>query len=151
VIEPPIVDKDTGEAVNEYRAILRTGKGITDMPGTPLLGVEHYAAEVVDVLRYLTNQAHNDSLRWFPASSDDLQHMVLALCGEAGETANALKKGLRKPFDYDKAIEKVAAESIDVFIYLLNIWAILKIDPAHELAIKRATNEERFGPKDAEV
>jgi NTP pyrophosphatase (non-canonical NTP hydrolase) len=136
---------DAGEAVTAFRAIKKTGKHIEDEPDGFMLGVEHYSIETIEALRSLVGQAQGDSLRWFPETANNLLHMVLCICGEAGETANALKKGLRSPFDYDKALEKVKAESIDVFIYLLNIWAILKVDPAHELAIKRAINEERFG------
>lgn len=145
-----IPKKDAGEAVSEYRAIKRTGKKVTEATNT-LLGVEHYTVDIVDALRTLINQAHSDSKVWFPETAENLVHMVLCLCGEAGETANALKKGMRTPVDFDKALEQVKGETIDVFIYLMNIWAILKIDPAHELAIKRAINAERFGPKDAEV
>lgn len=145
--EPKTVSNgDAGEAVSAYRAIKKTGKAIKDEPDGFMLGVEHYTVDVIEALKTLVDQAHNDSLRWFPETAENLLHMVLCICGEAGETANALKKGLRSPYDYDKALEKVKAESIDVFIYLLNLWAILKVDPAHELAIKRAINEERFGP-----
>ena len=142
---------DAGEAVSESRAIKRAGKLLGDGPDGFMLGVEHYSIETIEALRSLVEQAQGDSLRWFPETANNLLHMVLCICGEAGETANALKKGLRSPFDYDKALEKVKAESIDVFIYLLNIWAILKVDPAHELAIKRAINEERFGSPRAQV
>lgn len=148
-----IVKKDAAEAVNEYRAAQKVGKPITDLAEEyrNALGVEHYSIDVVSVLNFLRDQAHEDSKRWFPETSENLMHMVLCVCGEAGETANALKKGLRTPFNFDKAIEDVKAETIDVLIYLLNIWAILKVDVAHELAIKRAFNQERFGTKDAEV
>jgi NTP pyrophosphatase (non-canonical NTP hydrolase) len=145
------VSSDVGYTIFEYRATLRARKPIGYETDGFMLGVEHYTIDVISALNFLRDQAQGDSRRWFPSSADSLQHMVLSTCGEVGEMANALKKGLREPFDYDKAIEEVKIESIDVLIYLLNIWAILGVDPAHELAIKRALNEERFGLKSAEV
>jgi len=93
----------------------------------------------------LTQAAHQDSKRWFPEHCNDLQYHVLSLVGEAGETANALKKGLRGSLTYNEALNEVGKESIDVFIYLLNIWAILGIDPLEALRMKTELNEDRFG------
>lgn len=142
--EGPLVTQSVMDAVLEYRATQRTGKSIVTSK-VDRLGVEHYDEDVVSALKWLAKQALEDSQRWFPGIAQSIDHMVLCTCGEVGEMANALKKGLRTPDRYDQAINEVIKESIDVFIYLLNIWAILGIDPAHELAIKRALNEERFG------
>lgn len=97
------------------------------------------------LLQALIDKADDDSHEWFPDVADNLQYMVLAMCGEAGEVANQLKKGLRNPETYGLALKKLEEETIDTFIYLLNIWALLKTDVIEELRKKEATNEERFG------
>jgi NTP pyrophosphatase (non-canonical NTP hydrolase) len=90
-----------------------------------------------------------DTARWFPQVKDDLAHMVLALNEEAGEVAGALKKGQRGSIDYEKALRKIADESVDVLIYLCNIWGILGIDPVEVFNTIRIKNEKRFGKNDA--
>lgn len=98
-------------------------------------------------LEELIASARADTHLWFPQTASDLGHMVLALCEEAGETAGALKKGQRGSLEYDEALKRVAEESIDVFIYLLNIWGILKVDPLEVLANKTTENRKRFERK----
>ena len=95
----------------------------------------------------LIRMCREDTTRWFPQVKDDLAHMVLALNEEAGEVAGALKKGQQGTLDYDKALGKIANESVDVLIYLCNIWGILSIDPAEVFNEIRRKNEKRFAPK----
>lgn len=107
--------------------------------------------EWVDTLTLddLIKMCREDTWRWFPQVSNDLTHMVLALNEEAGEVAGALKKGQRGSLDYDKAIEKLSYETIDVLIYLCNIWGILNADPVELYYIVQENNEARFGAKNA--
>jgi NTP pyrophosphatase (non-canonical NTP hydrolase) len=76
--------------------------------------------------------------------------MILALIGEAGEMANAVKKILRtgesvSAVSPPELLEHVAEELIDVLIYAGNIAAILGTDLTEEYLKKRAFNAERFG------
>lgn len=107
------------------------------------------AWKIVVTVDDLIRQCREDTARWFPAVKDDLTHMVLALNEEAGEVAGALKKGQRGTLDYDKAIRNLGEETVDVFIYLCNIWGILKIDPVEVFQQIRIKNEKRFGGRNA--
>ena len=44
------------------------------------------------LLSILARDSHEASHRWFPETADSLAHHTLALCGEAGEVANLVKK-----------------------------------------------------------
>lgn len=93
----------------------------------------------------LQKQCLEDSERWFPSVSSDLALVTLALCGEAGELANVVKKFERGSIPYVDAHYDISLELADVFIYLLNVAEILNIDLEEEYRSKRRFNEERFG------
>lgn len=89
------------------------------------------------------------SHRWFGDTGEKgtgLTHMTLAMCGEVGEVANVVKKvdrGSLKLGDASTDYE-LAMELADVFVYFLNICALLKIDPQQIYNQKQAENERRF-------
>jgi dCTP diphosphatase len=74
--------------------------------------------------------------------------MTLALAGEVGELANLIKKIERGSLNFNdaKVQFEVHMETTDVFIYLLNIAGLLRIDLEAAYRVKRAENERRFGP-----
>jgi NTP pyrophosphatase (non-canonical NTP hydrolase) len=100
------------------------------------------------VLIEMARQCMRDSHRWFPDTSHSLPFMVLALCGEVGELANIVKKVERGSLDMKDARTKHAAvmEATDVLIYLMDVFAILGVDPEQAYNMKRVENEQRFGP-----
>lgn len=102
----------------------------------------------------LTQQAREDSSRWFGDASahDDMPHMVLALCGEAGELANLVKKIQRGSLDPKQAgvYHQLCMETTDVFVYLLNIAGLLSLDLESSNALVRGQNEKRFIKERAE-
>jgi NTP pyrophosphatase (non-canonical NTP hydrolase) len=95
----------------------------------------------------LSQQAHKDSQRWFPATADDLGHLSLALCGEVGEVANIVKKLQRG----DKSLKDAQTrfhlmmEIADVQTYLLCIAGLLGLDLDKAVQHVRSENEKRFG------
>lgn len=95
----------------------------------------------------LTKQCVEDSARWFPGTSISLVHHCLGLAGEAGEFIDIVKKIDRGTLDPKNAAVRrnLAMEITDVFIYVLNIAAVLGIDLEETYKMKRAENEKRFG------
>lgn len=95
----------------------------------------------------LSQQAHADSQRWFPETSTDLGHQVLAMVGEAGEVANIVKKLQRG----DKSLKdantryQLMMEITDVQTYLLSIAGLLGLDLDKSVQHVRSENEKRFG------
>ena len=92
-------------------------------------------------------------LREFAVARDweqfhSVRNLILALVGEVGELAaefqwisdDDIAKALQ---DSDKR-ESVGSEIADVFIYLLRLSDITRIDLAEELKKKLAINEERY-------
>jgi NTP pyrophosphatase (non-canonical NTP hydrolase) len=96
----------------------------------------------------LAVQARADSERWFgdQDASHSLPHMVLALCGEAGELANIIKKVERGSLDIKEAAvrHQINMEVTDVFVYLLNISGLILLDLELSNQVVRAQNEKRF-------
>ncbi len=92
-------------------------------------------------------EADGDSRRWFPETADNLPFMVLAMCGEAGELANIVKKVARGDMSLRDAKTRMAAcmEVTDVFTYLLDIAELLNFDLEKAYYVKRAENQRRFG------
>jgi NTP pyrophosphatase (non-canonical NTP hydrolase) len=87
-----------------------------------------------------------DSDVFFPEQTPSLPHHVLALCGEAGELANIVKKVERGSLEWnDEVALSVLMEATDVFIYVLNIFNILQGSLYHAYMAKREFNHERFG------
>jgi len=95
----------------------------------------------------LSQQAHEDSTRWFPNYAGDLVHMTLALCGEAGELANLVKKIQRGDLDIKDAETryKVMMETTDVQTYVLAIAGLIGLDLDKSVQHIRGQNEARFG------
>jgi NTP pyrophosphatase (non-canonical NTP hydrolase) len=102
--------------------------------------------EPSELVRYI-EQCSSDSERWFPGTRDDLPFMVLALAGEVGELANIVKKIERGTLSKkDAAVRReLAMEATDVFIYLMNVFKLLGVDPGKAYEQKRSINERRFG------
>jgi NTP pyrophosphatase (non-canonical NTP hydrolase) len=89
-----------------------------------------------------------DSKRWFPGhTNDSLPHHTLALAGEVGEFANWIKKVERGDVDLHDALtqHELRGELADIFIYVLQIAGMLKIDLYKAYCEKRAINEKRWG------
>ncbi len=92
-------------------------------------------------------QCLKDSEEWFPEHSQDVGFLTICLAGETGEFANLVKKGIRgsSSFDDPEFIYAMAMELTDVFIYLMNIVAVMDIDMEKLYQIKRELNRGRFG------
>lgn len=90
-----------------------------------------------------------------PSQEDALLFLSAALCGEAGEIANLVKKLWRekkwsKVVEKDQArhyVEEVKDELADVLIYLLIIANRLEVDLEKLYLEKNKINEERFKDK----
>jgi len=96
----------------------------------------------------LSVEALNNSERWFGESgvAADISHMSLSMCGEAGNLANIIKlidRGEIDPKDARAHFDMVMALA-DVFVYVLNIAAILQIDLLRAYEQKVIANEKRF-------
>jgi NTP pyrophosphatase (non-canonical NTP hydrolase) len=92
-----------------------------------------------------------DSHRWFPEIAGSLSHHFIAMVGEVGEFADLLKKVDRGSLEFEEGGEthmQMSMELTDVFIYMCNIAALLRIDLAGNYHVKREFNEERFGHED---
>jgi NTP pyrophosphatase (non-canonical NTP hydrolase) len=123
----------------------------------------HNPDEAACMLRDLVKQCLHDSERWFPDSKipmwevgnwEALDLVVLCLAGEVGEVANLVKKVRRGDFDqpfmetnpaYQRHMERIKEETTDVFVYLLNLFGLLGIDPLVEYNKVRDKNEARWG------
>jgi NTP pyrophosphatase (non-canonical NTP hydrolase) len=92
-------------------------------------------------------QCLDDSNEWFPGTSGDIPFLTLALFGEVGEAGNHIKKVMRETKTWKEVDEELREEFIDAFIYLMNIFGELSIDPIEEYKKKRAFNAKRFGTK----
>lgn len=66
--------------------------------------------------------------RWSAGSEEDIHFLALALCGEAGELANLIKKCWRGDRSLRNAEVDLAEELADVRIYLELLASMLKID-----------------------
>jgi NTP pyrophosphatase (non-canonical NTP hydrolase) len=100
-------------------------------------------------LAQLAQACMADSERWFPGQAHSMAFLTLALAGEVGELANIVKKVERGSLDpHDAAVKRMMdMETTDVLIYLMNIFALLKVDPAKSYEKKRQENEQRFGKR----
>ncbi len=119
------------------------GRGVDEWGGTCLTcggqgrepfrehGKEDDAMEM-DILR----QKIRDHLKWGPIEPRDrLRFLALALCGEAGELANLIKKDWRGDAGVDARREKVKEELADVGNYVFMMAEALGVDlPAAMLA-----------------
>lgn len=98
-------------------------------------------------LEDIIKQCLEDSENWFPNTAEDLGFLTIAMCGEIGEFANLIKKGMRGDFDIEdeQYIRNLSIELIDIFIYLCNIAGVMNLDLGKMYQIKREINNERFG------
>ena len=94
-------------------------------------------------LQQASKQCYEDTEKWFP-HVNNLGFMALALCGEAGELANLVKKVERGSTDMEEAEGDMVEEVTDVFTYLLNIAHLLGMNLEEEFNRKRSINEKRF-------
>jgi NTP pyrophosphatase (non-canonical NTP hydrolase) len=97
-------------------------------------------------LSNIIRECGEDSIAWFPETADDLPWQAACANGEAGELFNATKKVKRGTDDLKALQAHIEEESIDVLIYLANIWYILGTDVTEVYNAKRARNVKRFGP-----
>lgn len=88
-------------------------------------------------------QAHIEShLHWGPIDEKDrVRFMALALCGEAGELANLIKKDWRG--DAGDRREKLIEELADVGNYAFMLAALLGVDLPSEMIAKLKAVERR--------
>ena len=94
----------------------------------------------------IQEQCLSDSERWFPDVAHDLIHHALSMAGEVGEFCNLLKKIERGSLRHDNESHlELAMELTDVFIYLMNIAAVMNIDIGEAYDYKRKVNIDRFG------
>lgn len=81
-------------------------------------------------------------LHWGPLKGDDkLRFMVLALCGEAGELANLVKKDWRG--DAGNRREELIEELADVGNYAFMIAEAIGVDLQSEMLTKLKAVEDR--------
>ena len=71
----------------------------------------------------------------------ELRNTAFYLIGELGELANEIKKGIR---DQKYNDEHIKEEITDVFMFLMKLSRIAKMDLEAEFYKKLAHNEERF-------
>jgi hypothetical protein len=100
----------------------------------------------------LCQAAHSNSKRWFGTSdpatdiASNMSHMVISLCSEAGNLAGIVKlidRGELDPKDAHAYYEMVMTLT-DVFMYVLNISALLRCDLQKAYDQKVIANERRF-------
>lgn len=102
------------------------------------------------LLSDIAKQCLDDSDRWFGDQPLQLRRSVayhaLAMCGEAGEFANVVKKVERGSLSIkDSQVRyQLMMELTDVFVYLMNLAGIMGIDMFKAYAHVRKLNEERF-------
>jgi NTP pyrophosphatase (non-canonical NTP hydrolase) len=98
------------------------------------------------ILQAMITQCTSDSARWFPGAQD-LGFTTLAMCGEAGEVANLVKKIVRGSITFEDVYLELPEEIIDVLIYLCNLMGLPEFKDTNWKEIwdaKRRFNEERF-------
>jgi NTP pyrophosphatase (non-canonical NTP hydrolase) len=104
-----------------------------------------------NLLAALAKQCLADSKRYFPEVNarpflDLLQHHALGLVTESGEFGDIVKKIWRGSLDFNALVvqDDLKNELADVLVYLLNLFAMLEIDPLDAYARKREFNNRRF-------
>lgn len=68
----------------------------------------------------------------------NIYFMSLALCGEAGELANKLKKHWRGDGPHDIRSEDIKEELVDVFNYVIILASLLGVENIEEEALKKS-------------
>lgn len=99
-------------------------------------------------LSLMARQCLEDSERWFGDSDivHSIPHHTLAMAGEVGEFANIVKKIERGSLSMNNAQVRfdLMMELTDVFVYLLNISALIGVDLEKSYMLVRSNNEKRF-------
>jgi NTP pyrophosphatase (non-canonical NTP hydrolase) len=97
-------------------------------------------------LEDIARQCLADSQDWFPNHAQDMGYLTICLAGETGEFANLIKKGMRGDFEIDNPTytRLLALELTDVFIYVMNLAALMGVDMEKMYQIKRSINRDRF-------
>jgi NTP pyrophosphatase (non-canonical NTP hydrolase) len=77
---------------------------------------------------------------------EPIMYYSLAICGEAGEMANKIVKGLRDGYNNQKSYQAVMSELPDILIYSIVLAHVMDIDIGElinnkvEIVIQRAVN-----------
>lgn len=98
-------------------------------------------SDLVDIQKYI-----NDVLELRGFNSQSAQDKMLLLTEEIGELAKAVRKSSTSmPIDYEKMqnYDTVESEVADVFIVLLSLCNVLKIDIYEAFIAKEKENTER--------
>jgi len=93
----------------------------------------------------IIKQCLQDGEDWFPHTFRDVPFLTLAMCGEAGECANLVKKFVRGSRTAEGLQDALEEELTDVFIYLMSLVGELEFDIVAKYEEKRQKNVERFG------
>ena len=110
---------------------------------THLEDIVKFQKEFDDKHGWIRGSEHNDE-----EFLKNLQYSVIGLTGEAGELANFAKKLLRERHSTGKFsdvhLESMREELIDVFIYLIILSVVLKVDVAKKYYEKMEFNQKKF-------
>ena len=99
------------------------------------------SSDLVDIQKYI-----NDVLELRGFNSQSAQDKMLLLTEEIGELAKAVRKSATSmPIDYEKMqnYDTVESEVADVFIVLLSLCNVFKIDIYEAFIAKEKENTER--------
>lgn len=91
----------------------------------------------------LLRQTLREHLDWSPEGDDRLRFMALALCGEAGELANLVKKDWRGDEGGEARRAKMISELADVAAHAGMIAELLDVDLEEEILRKARVVEGR--------
>lgn len=79
-----------------------------------------------------------------PGSIEDARFFSLALCGEAGELANIIKKEWRGDFAMDERLEDIEGELADIVFYTFLLSRCLGVDIDGAMQKKFKVIKERW-------
>jgi len=91
---------------------------------------------------------HASRIQWDePVTESNLQlleHLLVCLVGEVGESANLVKKVVRGDLTFDAARVQLGGELADTFIYLIKLCNQTGIDLEQEFLKRLEYNRDRF-------
>ncbi len=91
---------------------------------------------------------HSGNFNWSEKISDNniclLEHLLVAMMGEVGETANIIKKIIRGDVLLDDVKLSLEEEIADMFIYIMKMSYQLDIDLEKAFLSKLEKNKSRF-------
>lgn len=94
------------------------------------------------------DREHSSSYAWNEKITNNniqiLEHLLLSLLGELGESANIVKKVIRGDVVLEDVKSALSDEIIDVLIYVLKLIYQLDINIEEVYARKLAINKQRF-------